>query len=409
MANATPRDTRAGWDFFVQSGGDITLGDLNAKLAQAGYNPVHDRTIRHYHNLLRAGYTRYISINRFDVAHAAEPYESPSAKGRYSYRTVDVGVQVTFAKSSTLFETIGRAIEVGDVGAVLMFEDDIVRQGLEKLRPALGDMVSIRFLEAGTTVAGRITEADLKSIPSRIEVEYSQLTSIAEIAKGESLSTTEARFVLIPDESFENTIDLAGRRLYLFFELIEGFRAIVNSAGAEQVQPVYADPPVLTGLSIASPAVIVIQLADAAKALFPYGVLTSVLVAAGRAIDKRKVWHEGSKEKYEAKQANEKAKRDKEKTKQEEAKTSLATLEVRLKTAEVEVKEAEAELAKQQADLKQEVLNRLHSQLPQTAVSDHTASALIDAEIVTVLEKLADSGISRIQERAPRRTAKESG
>ena len=70
MANATPRDTRAGFDIYQSADGAISLDDLNARLARAGYGPVARRTLTHYRHLVEAGYNRYIAINRFDVARA---------------------------------------------------------------------------------------------------------------------------------------------------------------------------------------------------------------------------------------------------------------------------------------------------------------------------------------------------
>lgn len=37
MANASPHDTRAGFDIFRSSGGSLSLDELNAQLYEAGY------------------------------------------------------------------------------------------------------------------------------------------------------------------------------------------------------------------------------------------------------------------------------------------------------------------------------------------------------------------------------------
>ncbi len=67
MANATYRDCRAGFDVFRRYGGSIARDDLNVELVEAGYGVVSDRTFGHYRKLLRSGFDRYISINRFDI------------------------------------------------------------------------------------------------------------------------------------------------------------------------------------------------------------------------------------------------------------------------------------------------------------------------------------------------------
>jgi hypothetical protein len=70
--------------------------------------------MRHYRALLNAGDDRYSSINRFEVAHAIDPYEIVLPSSRYSYQHSNVGVGAVFAKGTDLVEACGRAIEVGD-------------------------------------------------------------------------------------------------------------------------------------------------------------------------------------------------------------------------------------------------------------------------------------------------------
>ena len=79
MANATQRDSRAGFTIYRESGGGISRDALNDQLVSAGYGPVSDRTVTHYRSLLVAGFDRYISINRFDVARSASRFEDLGA------------------------------------------------------------------------------------------------------------------------------------------------------------------------------------------------------------------------------------------------------------------------------------------------------------------------------------------
>ena len=60
-----------------------------------------------YRHLLDAGADRYIPIIRFDIARAAEPDGSATSNARYAYREADLGVRVTFAKASQLYEIGG--------------------------------------------------------------------------------------------------------------------------------------------------------------------------------------------------------------------------------------------------------------------------------------------------------------
>ncbi len=208
MANATPRDKRAGFDPYRSSGGAISLDEL----VEARYGPISQRTYTHYQRLVEAGYTRYISINRFDVARASVAYENASAMGRFRYCETNVGVRIVFAKSSRLFEAYGQATEIGDVGAVIEFPDDHVIEGLRGLKSRTGDMVTLRYLEAGRTVGRRVIEVDLKSSPAHVEIEYARLTSIAEMATGTPLPTEPVQFKITGQADEVQTLDLVGRR-----------------------------------------------------------------------------------------------------------------------------------------------------------------------------------------------------
>ena len=56
-------------------------------------------------------------------------------------------------------------------------------------------MVTVRYLELGRTLAGSVVEADVKSVPAVVEIEYGRLLTIASLGLGEPLPTSEARFV----------------------------------------------------------------------------------------------------------------------------------------------------------------------------------------------------------------------
>ena len=178
MANASPRDTRAGFDIFRLGGGEVSLDDLNQKLFEAGYGPIAYRSIKHYRSLLAAGYDRYISINRFDIARASAPYEDASSNPRYRYTEVDTGVLMVIAKASKLYEAAGRATEIGETGAIVRIVDAEYTQGLAALKARAGDMVSLRFLESGRSVHGRLVELDLTSVPALMEVDYTGLVPL---------------------------------------------------------------------------------------------------------------------------------------------------------------------------------------------------------------------------------------
>ncbi len=369
MANASPRDTRAGFDVYRSAGGAITLDDLNQRLNDAGYGPVAKRTFDHYRKLVDAGYSRYVSINRFDVARAAAPFENASAKGRYDYRGADLGVNVIFAKSSRLFEASGRAIEIGEVGAIIEFAESEVADGLGQMKPQAGDMVTIRYLEAGRSASGRVIEVDLKNEPAVVEVEYARLLSIADIGVGNELPVADTHFVLSGPEDQIQTLDLVGRRLYLFFELVEGVRALSNSASARQSEPAYAPPPVLKRLTVASPADLLVELVPQMTAMLPLGLIAMVLKAAWDFPAKRKEWLEGT---GQAKQ------------------NALTDLEIQLKELEVQTKQ-------QEAALRSEMIERALAAFPSSELTDEEAAQAIDDFVLPPLRALGRSGVVSIE------------
>jgi hypothetical protein len=372
MANASPRDTRAGFDIYRSAGGAVSLGELNAELVEAGYGPVSERTFTHYRKLMDAGFNRYIAINRFDVARAAEPFEGASADARYAYIEADLGVRVVFAKANKLLETFGRATQQGEVGALLRFEEQEVIEGLRKLKPQSGDMVTVRYLEAGRTAGGRVVEADVKSQPATIEIEYARLLSIAKLEVGVPLRTSDARFVLQGHGEDDKTLDIASRRIYHFFELIEGIRALSNRASARQAIPTYAEPPVLRSLSVASPAEIVILLAEATKELMPWGLVAGVLKAAAALPEKRKQWHEGTGQKKD---------------------NQTKDFEFRQRQLLVEQQKLEAALTSSEADLTRVVTERVRETFADSAVTDDEIAQYVREFVLPPLRALGATGI----------------
>lgn len=369
MANASPRDTRAGFDLYRSAGGTITLEDLNQKLSDAGYGPVAKRTLDHYRKLVEAGYTRYISINRFDVARAAAPFENASAKGRYDYRGANLGVNVVFAKSSRLFEASGRATEIGEVGAIIEFAESEVVDGLGQMKPQAGDMVTIRYLEAGRSTSGRVIEVDLKNEPALVEVEYARLLSIADIGVGNELPVADTHFVLSGPEDQVQTLDLVGRRLYLFFELVEGVRALSNSASARQPEPAYAPPPVLKRLSVASPADLLVELVPQVTSILPLGLIAIVLRMAWDFPAKRKEWLEG---------------------------TGLAKQNA-LTDLEIQMKELELQTKQQEAALRSEMIERVRAAFPTSDLAEEEAAQAIDDFVLPPLRALGRSGVVSLE------------
>lgn len=299
MTNATYRDCRAGFDIFRRSGGRISGDALNAELVESGYRPVSRRTYGHYRKLLRAGFDRYISINRFDVSRAAAPFEDPSSNPRYRFVPSDEGVRLLVAKGSELYVVGGRASQVGEVGAMVRVAEPEFIEGLRRIRVAAGNMVSVRFLESGVTVEGRLVEIDLESVPALLEIEFGTVASLYEVGVRVPIPMISSRITLQAVDAQPIQLDVASRRLYYFFDLVEGLRSIVNRSLAANAENNYAEPPVLVQLRVASPALVELlgarELVDLLKLMGP-GLLA---YGAYQFPQRRKEWHEGTGQKLE--------------------------------------------------------------------------------------------------------------
>jgi hypothetical protein len=251
---------------------------------------------------------------------------------------------------------------------MLQFAEPQVIEGLRKLKPQTGNMVTVRYLEAGRTVGGRVIGADLRSEPATVEIEYTRLISIAAMGVGNPLPTAEATFVLQGSEDHVQTLDLVNRRLFHFFELVEGVRALVNEAGAQQGAAVYAEPPVLRSLSVASPAFLVIEVAPALNVLLPLGFVAAVLKAAGAFPAKRKEWYEGTGHKLDN------------------------------KAKEVELQLTQLELAAKQEEtaLRIEMLQRLRQELPNSTLTDEAIARVVEENVLPPLRALGELGIESL-------------
>jgi len=292
--NASPRDARAGFDIFTRAGGDISLDQLNHRLFLSGYGPVAQRSYDHYKSLLEAGYNRYVPINRFDIARASRPYDDAGASARYRYETVDTGVELLLAKGSKLFEVHGRATEIGETGCIIRLLDREYIDGILKLKPSVGDMVSIRFLESARTASAVMTDIDMTGTPATLELEYSTLISLADLGSALPLPRARAGFRLVSTVDDRQPIDVVGRRLYLFFELLEEVRGFINVAGSEDGNPRFAEPILLESLSVASPPTFVFDVAETIWALLGVGAVGATLRIAGQIPSWRKDWIEGT-------------------------------------------------------------------------------------------------------------------
>ena len=189
MANVSVRDARAGYQLFRAAGGDTSRPELNAELVDGGYGPISDRMFRHYRSLLAAGYNHYISINRFDVARAASRYEDLSASPRYPFAYVGEGVRLIAAKGDRLWQAAGRLDYVSEAGASIELVDPEYAEGLARVRLAPGDFLTLQFLESGQLRHARVVEVNKSIDPPNLEVQFTELVSLAEFAVGRLVQT----------------------------------------------------------------------------------------------------------------------------------------------------------------------------------------------------------------------------
>ena len=294
MANATYRDCRAGFDVFMRHGGGLSQNELNVELIEAGYNIVSDRTFGHYRKLLRAGFDRYISINRFDISRAAIPFEDSSANPRYNFAPSDQGVRMLLAKGSDLYVAAGRSSQLGEVGCVVRVMEPEFVEGLRRLRVGAGNMVSVRFMESGVTVEGRLVEVDLESSPAHLEIEFSIVTSLYEVGIRSPIPMVSSRVTLQSADSELIQLDVASRRLFHFFDLVEGLRSVLNHSLSSETKSNYAEPPVLVQLQVASPALLDILGAPELVDLLRIAGKGLIAFALYQLPQRRKEWFEGT-------------------------------------------------------------------------------------------------------------------
>lgn len=365
--SAAQRDTRAGYEIYRNADGAVPLDDLNVQLIDDGYRPVSLRAYNHFRKLLHAGYTRYVSINRLDVARASAPYENASGNGRYSYRPCELDATVLFAKASTMHEAPGRTIAVGDVGALVGFDRPEAVAGLRSLKPRPGDTVSIHLPGTGATVGGRVVEADIQPTAAAVEVEFARLTSLADIGAAVALPTAEL-VLTVECSDAAGTLDGMNRQLYHLLELLEGVRALANRAAESLPDQPYASPPGLNRMSAAPHPSAVIRVAPQVTRLLPGDNLGAVLAAAAAVPSRRSRWHD----------------------------TPGDTPSSRLVAMQTEHTQLHHELRAREAELTDEILLRVERTFMGSAMGRGGARTLVNVHVLPPLRALGGLGVTRV-------------
>ena len=269
MANATSASARAGFQIFQSSGGTLDKEEINTALEKSGYSPISDRMFRHYRNLERAGFNRYISINRFDVARASEPYENLGANSRYKYVDTSVGARVTFPRGRQLVIGFGRAERIGETGLVLVFDDSETVAALktEHKRPRLGETLRIEILDPKWQFDARVIDVEPSPNVVMVEVEYESLQSIATYIGRSPLPLSDYKFKIVAHAEAQTTVDVIGRQLYSLFEIVESSRSLFNEAAQLARGDHYAPVADVKKLEYRSPLQAVLALPDPVAAV----------------------------------------------------------------------------------------------------------------------------------------------
>lgn len=372
MANAKYRDARAGFAIYYRSDGAIPLEELNELLQESGYGPVAQRTMTHYRKLLTAGFDRYISINRFDVARASRAYDNMSNLSRYKYRRTSQAVSVLFSKRKKILEAHGNLIETGDVGAIIEFSDEHNYIDLQNFKPRSGDRVTLNYSNLDNEVNGIVIACDLISKPAMVEFEYERLISLSEIENSIPLQSRTVQFKLVSDDDEALKIDVVGRRLYHFFELLEGIRALYNEAGRHSEDVNYAPPPVVSEIRVSSPATLILQLPPELVSLVSWPLLLLLLPSL------RKTWYEGTLQKKEGQLSDAK-------------KRSIESDRAK------RVIELEVSSRQQEDSLGSEIINNVRLQLPGSDVPEEELLRILHSYIFPPCRALARSDVREIE------------
>lgn len=121
--------------------------------------------------------------------------------------------------------------------------------------------------------------------------------------------------------------------------------------------------------TVASPADLVIELAQELVDLVPYALLAGFLGAVSRFVTKRKEWYEG---------------------------TGLKKKN-RLTELEIQLKELEVERAHSEAQFRQELVRRVDATFAGTALTPDDAARLADEYVLPPLRALGQSGVTDVE------------
>ena len=273
---------------------------------------------------------------------------------------------------------------IGETGAVLRLVDEEFLQGLSSLGPAPGDQVSMRFVETGRVVAGAIIDVDLEEAPPPSSRSTSHRSRGSTCSPEPRLDRSRASFRLVAAAEDATTTDVAGRRVFQFFELVEGLRTVANAADKETSSGRYSEPSILDSLSIASSPVVTIDAVDFIINALALGGGSALLRASWQGVAKRKEWWSGSVDQATVPKVK--------------AETVVAVHGARKVAAEADLAEIEVTRAQEEQRYRDVVRQRLAEHTGNQDVNPKLIDAFIDAEILPALRSLGEAGIVGIEQ-----------
>lgn len=259
MPNATPGAARVGWELYRLSGFTAVRDELIEQLEQAGFGTVSDRMYKHYRSLAAAGYDHYVSINRFDIARAAQPFEHEAASNRYVYRPVSRTVRLTVVRAGEPYGVMSQTERVSEAGALLVVNDPPTVAGIRDARLRTGEHVQLDFLDPPATVHARIAAeveiVDNEPASATIEVEFSRLRPVSEFTSATPMDADHMVVRLAARDDGPVPLDVVGRRVFYLFEALEIARSLVNEVIVTEAtsSELFAQPLEVERLSMQSP------------------------------------------------------------------------------------------------------------------------------------------------------------
>lgn len=199
-----------------------------------------------------------------------------------------------------------------------------------------------------------------------------------------SVRDTAREFVGAHVATDENatTNDVAGRRVFLFFELLEGLCSVANLADQEGGTGLYSEPSILDRLQIASSPVVAIDAVDFVVGLLATGRTTLLLQLVRQGISKRKEWWSGSLDAAAIPKTH--------------AETIVAVHDARKTAAKADIAEIEAARAREEKSYRDAVRQRVADFTGTDIVNPRLIDALIDSEVLPAIRSLGGAGIVAI-------------